>query len=208
MGRIGTVLEFIKETVQGITADRIKTDLGGNDIRTANYVQPANEDARPLPQDQSFNLPGPKTGSVVAVGFVDTYNESTVGPGEKRIYGRSESGEIVSEVFCKNTGEIQAKNENIEFAMNPDGSGFIENDMGSFNLNVDGSVEINGVIIDAAGNLTVPGNISGSGSLAGGGISATAGVMTGTDFQAGPVSLATHVHGGVTPGGGTTGTPI
>ena len=59
-------------------------------------------------------------------------------------------------------------------------------------------------------SLTVMGHISGSGGLSirgGSGAAVTGDLRTTGDVQAGAISLQTHVHGGIQPGGGTTGAP-
>jgi len=63
------------------------------------------------------------------------------------------------------------------------------------------------VIID--GDLQVTGNITCLGTIAAANFTGlSGGAMTATvDIQSGSISLQTHVHSGVTPGGGTTGGP-
>ena len=65
-----------------------------------------------------------------------------------------------------------------------DGSIALENGAGHIRLGADGVVTINGVTIDPASLVTTP-----------------------NDVLASTISLKTHVHGGVTPGGGSTAVP-
>lgn len=67
-----------------------------------------------------------------------------------------------------------------------DGTVLVSNDAGSLTLTPTGDVQI-------TGNLIVGGNVTATGALAG----ATATV--------GGIPFATHIHGGVTPGSGSTG---
>lgn len=64
-------------------------------------------------------------------------------------------------------------------------------------------------------NLHVTGNITGEGTLGitqgmtgGGGLGITGTIAATGDVTAGAISLLNHRHGGVTPGGGQTGTPV
>jgi hypothetical protein len=55
-----------------------------------------------------------------------------------------------------------------------------------------GGLNLNGVLIDVSGNVTVPGEIT----------------TTNDDLLVGGISLKNHVHSGVQPGGGDTGPPV
>lgn len=84
-------------------------------------------------------------------------------------------------------------------------------------VTINGEVAINGNVT-VSGNISSGGNISAVGALSGlsitaGGMSASGGAMSAGsvsasgDVTAGGISLASHVHGGVMAGGGTTGGP-
>ena len=65
---------------------------------------------------------------------------------------------------------------------------------------ITGNVKISGDL-DVGGNITAGGDMTATGN-----VTAT-GTVTGSDCVAGAISLTGHVHGGVTTGEGTTGTP-
>lgn len=66
-----------------------------------------------------------------------------------------------------------------------DGSVLMENTAGHIRLGADGTVTINGVTIDTAGNVNSP-----------------------TQITANGIGMTTHRHGGVQPGAGTSGGPV
>ena len=75
---------------------------------------------------------------------------------------------------------------------------------------VQGTVEIiatEGVAV--TGNLTISGNLAFSGTLSGGtgpnALGFDGAILTAGDMKAGTISLKSHIHGGVQPGGGVTG---
>ena len=70
----------------------------------------------------------------------------------------------------------------------PDGAS-VEVDHGTMTLNAPGGLIVNGDI-DATGNVTITGEVEASGDVVGQ-----------------KISLASHTHGGVLPGGATTGAP-
>lgn len=74
----------------------------------------------------------------------------------------------------------------------------------------DGSTKISmsaGKIILKASAIEIQGDTSATGSITAGGDIESSGNITGTEVQAGTIALTTHIHGGVTPGSGTTGGP-
>lgn len=74
----------------------------------------------------------------------------------------------------------------------------------------DGSTKISmaaGKIIFKASAIEIQGDTSATGSITAGGDIESSGNITGTEVQAGTIALTTHIHGGVTPGSGTTGVP-
>lgn len=136
MGLIAKVLQFIAPR-------NVESDPGGGAVFTGEHFQPAGDDAQPLPGDAVYAGATPQKGRRAALGYVDTLNPAQAGPGEKRIYARdAESGDIVVEVFLRNSGDIQ-----------------IANASGSFTMAADGSVDINGVTIAANGDVTIPSSL-------------------------------------------------
>ena len=74
----------------------------------------------------------------------------------------------------------------------------------------DGSTKISmaaGKIILKASAIEIQGDTTATGSITAGGDIESSGNITGTEVQAGTIALTTHIHGGVTPGSGTTGVP-
>lgn len=71
----------------------------------------------------------------------------------------------------------------------------IEYDRTTHTLSINAQGTIN---IKASGAITITGNIAINGNI----------TLTGGDVTADGISLKTHVHGGVEPGGGTTGKPV
>jgi hypothetical protein len=67
----------------------------------------------------------------------------------------------VSSVSLKESGEITVKNENVTIKANPDGSNSITNGGGTFSMTADGTVNINGFIINPDGSVTFPSSITG-----------------------------------------------
>jgi len=187
MGRIGQVLEFIRATAKSAKIPRVKIDLGGGDNRMADIFQ-SPVDSQPLESDEVVVVPGPRSGSYIAVGFNDPKNEGIAEKGEYRIYSRDASGAIIAGIHLKMDGGID-----------------FFNNFGGIELLPNGSVDINGVVIDASGNIEGVGDLEASGDID------TTGTVIGlTDVEAGVlgVSGATHVHGGVTSGGASTGIPV
>lgn len=178
MGRINKILSFVRSAVGAAKVSNVKVDPGGGANRTAQHFAPAGDDSHPLPDDYAATIPVQRTGSEVAVGYVDPKNEQKAQPGEKRIYARDPSdGSVVVEVWLKNTGEAATANENGSATLRPDGGSVITtpkstldakadgsikgvNSNGSFELQAGGNFVVNGVTIDISGNITSPATIT------------------------------------------------
>ncbi len=147
MGRIGRVLSYIYGALNGDTVADIKTDLGGGDNRETWHAEPANQTSRPLAQDLVVAVPVPGAGRHVAVAFIDPANPQDIEQGEHKTYARDGEGAVVCHVYlnAEGTVEVQATR-----AIN------LLNDNGYVNLGSSGEVDINGVIIDTSGNVTLP----------------------------------------------------
>ena len=63
-------------------------------------------------------------------------------------------------MWLKNDGTIIASNENGLIDLNPDGSGSMTNGNGSLQLQANGDLNLNGVIIAANGDVTVPSSLT------------------------------------------------
>lgn len=167
MGRIAKVLAFIRGT--GGRSDT-KCDPGGGAVRQAPHAQQPGDDAHPLPGDYAVLVEMPQTGGYSAVGYVDPQNAQTAGPGERRIYARTASGAQIVELWLKADGSARLSN----------GGGFLT-------LQANGSVDINGLIIDTSGKATSPTGFEGPSVVADG------------------KELAGHTHPGVQAGADNTG---
>ena len=139
MGRIGRLLSFIRVVRNGAKLSDVKVDIGGGEVLTGEHVHPSGEDAFPLPDDQIVAIPVAQTGRIVIIGYVEPDAVQKAQAGEKRIYARN--GDRV---------------EVVELWLQADGSATLSNDNGSFELRVDGTINLNGVTIDPSGNVVVP----------------------------------------------------
>lgn len=235
MGRIATVLSFLRKTISGSSFSEIEADPGGGPSVTCEHFSSAGDDSHPLKDDYAITISvgDLREGGQIVVGYIDPKNLQKAQKGEKRLYSRSEAGEQACELWLKNDGTTVLENEKGSLKLNADGSQKIENENGSFELKADGTVEINGVIIDVDGNVTVPGDsmIQGMETVVGqlnantsvttplltaGGIATSAagggsgdvvisGSLEAASVKAGAIDLASHTHAGVTSGGESTG---
>ena len=119
----------------------IKSDRGSGDNVTAQHFSAPGDDALPLAGDYSALSHATGTGRQTSVGYRDGKLEGKAAPGEKRIYARTESGELSVEVWLKNTGEV-----------------IITNTAGTFTMLADGDVVINGITLKADGSDIVLAN--------------------------------------------------
>lgn len=156
MGIIG----IIKSWLPG---NRIaQVELRGEETATVENWPAPGDDSQPQAGDPVLLVSLPDRGRRVIVASADLKNEPKAKPGEKRIYSRKPGHEVAIELWLKENGEA-----------------IMTNGLGSFRMLVDGSVNINGVVISKTGIITLPN-----------------GVVVGA-----------HVHGGVTVGAGVTGVP-
>lgn len=143
MAFIADVLSFIRETVNGLQVPRVKVDRGGGNTATPGHFADAGDDSQPLPTDVALCVEGGGTGSSQCVGYQDPFSSPKAGAGEKRICARSGPGVEACEVWLKATGEI-----------------VIKNNIGAITVGPDGSVDINGAVVDLLGNVTTKQQIS------------------------------------------------
>jgi len=160
MGRIGTVLSFIRAVKKnGVNFSEVKSDPGGGDNSTSEHFSAPGDDSQPLKGDFIALMNIVREGGKAVIGYLDPKNPGIAEEGEKRIYSRDSEGNVVAEVWLKNDGTTEVKNGEITFILNPDGSHKLNNSSGSFELLANGDVNINGVIIKANGDVTTPGTI-------------------------------------------------
>ena len=157
MGIIG----FIKSWLPGNRTAQV--ELRGVETATVDNWPTPGDDSQPQAGDPVLLISLSDKGRRVIVAAADLNNEPKAKPGEKRIYSRKPNHNVAIELWLKETGEA-----------------VMTNGLGSFRMLVDGSVNINGVVISKTGIITLPNG----------------------------VVLNSHVHGGVTVGTGVTGVPV
>ena len=138
MGLIAAVIAFARRTDHSETT----VDPGGGSNITADHFANPGDDSYPLDTDFAAVVSNGRTGGGAAVGYADPITTKKAGPGEKRIYARDAAGAVVCEIWLQSDGTI-----------------VVQNDNGGMELAPNGSVNINGVIIDAAGDITAPGSL-------------------------------------------------
>jgi hypothetical protein len=158
MGRLAKVLAWVSSA-------RIVVSKGGGVNATAGQFCNAGDDSRPLLGDIAVLVEMPTRGEYGIAGYIDLRNPPQTDAGEKRIYSRNSSGVIKSSVWLHNDGSLE-----------------ITNTTGTISMATNGTITLNGVTIDASGNISTIGTIQGA-----------------------TVGLSTHVHtgSGVPPTPGT-----
>jgi phage baseplate assembly protein V len=137
--------------------------------------------------------------SGIRAGGVRVWSPLTVG---EQVTVFSPSGDLAQGLVMPGTYcDANASPGNSETAINivfPDGS-TLDWDAGTLNFETAGVAKIKaGTIELEAGNIRVKGPVEQTGGD----------ITSDSDVIAAGVSLVTHVHGGVIPGGGTTGQPV
>ncbi len=161
---------------------QFRVDPGGGAAITASQFGTPGDDSAPLDSDVPILVPLKRSGSGAIVGYVDPKNTPSVGKGERKLYARQASGALIGWVWLHDDGSIETANDN-----------------GSVFLNADGTVTINGLVIDTDGNVTTPGTINADGAIETASTLKGAGV---TDTLQN-VTVGTHVH----PSNGAPPTP-
>lgn len=141
---IGRVLSFARVTLNGAACSDVKNDPGGGAARTARHFAAPGDDSAPLPDDYVFTVPGPNTGSQIAVGYLDPKNDQKAQAGERRFYARDSNGTVVGELWLKNTGEVLADNGTASISLAADGTITIGNGAASLTMSPSGAVELSG----------------------------------------------------------------
>jgi hypothetical protein len=139
MSGMGHVDKIERVTEEGVPGVEITGDPAGGALGSLEHYQPAGDDALPLPGDTYASADGGGTGGEQAVGYNDSKNAGKAAPGEKRIYGRSPSGEVVCEFWLKGDSSIRCSNAN-----------------GYFEFGADGTFKVNGFEVDKLGNAKSP----------------------------------------------------
>ncbi len=161
MGLIAKVLEFARTARNGAKVSDVKADPGGGDLQTSEHFQDANTDSVPLPDDYELLVKTQGTGRHSVAGYVDPKSAQASQPGEWRAYARGpESGEQVAQVWVMNDGAVLTENASGSHMLFPGGAQTMQNAGGYIKLLEDGTVDINGYIIDKDGNGTTKSGIS------------------------------------------------
>lgn len=106
MSRIAEVLDSTRVNDEGGHGLDVKCDPGGGDNVTAPHFADAGDDGRPLPGDFAALEDSSGSGAEQVTGYADTKNAGRAAKGEKRIYARNPSGEVVAEVWLKGDGTV------------------------------------------------------------------------------------------------------
>lgn len=161
MGRIAKLLSFVRSAINGTKVSNVKVNPGGGANITAQHFSAPGDDSHPLPDDSVATMPVQRTGSEVAVGYLDPKSEQKAQPGDKRIYARDpDTGDTVVEIWLKGDGTALTSNANGSVTLSPDGSIKGTNGNGSFELQAGGNFVVNGVTIDTSGNISTAGKIN------------------------------------------------
>ncbi len=167
MGRFAALSQFIRKS--GRTD--VRCNPGGGATVDAYHMQGAGDDSHPLPTDTAILVEVPRSRNFAAVGYNDPSNAQTAQAGERRLYARNADGEQVAEVFLRNTGQVRVSNDNgfVDLAadgtiqadsggataeLTPGGQAELRNSAGFIRLMPNGSVSINGFVINPAGQAT------------------------------------------------------
>jgi len=174
MGRINIILSFIRTLRNGAKVSDVKCDPGGGANTTAEHFSSPGDDSFPLTTDVALTVPRNGSGREAVVGYIDPSSEQKAEAGDKRIYARDSAGDEVAEVWLENDGTITLENDEADITISPDGTitntvgslsftltpagtATLTNGSGTFAMSASGDVNINGVIITAAGLITAPG---------------------------------------------------
>jgi hypothetical protein len=141
MGIIAKILSVVRVTQGSAKVSSVKSDMGGNTIISGEQFSSPGDDANPLPDDYVALIENARIGGVSAVGYLDPKNQNITQPGEKRIYSRDSSGNIVAEIKLANDGSIRGQNSN----------GFFE--LTSAGVFTASSISVTGTI-DAGGTIS------------------------------------------------------
>ncbi len=147
MGRIARTIENI--------LNRINMNLGGSYDNECEHAQPLGSDSRPLANDDGITTQTGGVGRHTALGFFD-YGNKVANPGEKRIYGRDADGNVTSHVYLMNDGTIKIENDGVSYTLKPSGETIETNGSGTKTMQPDGTVNINGFIINPDGSVSSP----------------------------------------------------
>jgi hypothetical protein len=161
MGLIATITEFFREPKNGVEAPFLKVEAEKGVNFTVPHFTPPGDDSPPLPIDQAALAASTGEGRFNAVGYLDNVNAGIANPGEKRFIARDADGAIKATLYMQNDGGFSIIADNYEISALADGTIKVANSSGSFDMAAGGNINLNGVTIDTAGNITSPSKITG-----------------------------------------------
>jgi hypothetical protein len=106
MGRIAEVLSVERVVADGVHVREVRCDPGGGAAITAQQFACSGDDSEPLPGDFAMLEDSAGAGTETVVGYHDPKNEQKAVGGERRLYSRGPTGEVVAEFWMKTNGEI------------------------------------------------------------------------------------------------------
>lgn len=160
MGRIGRVLDFVRRVKNGINFAEVQSSPGREGIITPQHFSAPGDDSAPLPTDYDFIVDIEGSGRAGVLGYIDAFLAGITSPGEKRIYARDSAGVLKGSIYLKRNGDIVHATGLAALLMQSDGVNVLGNPSGGVAVAANGDVDINGVIITAAGVVTVPTSLS------------------------------------------------
>lgn len=106
-GTLATVLSSERTVAEdGDHLVDILVDSGAGVHEKVEFHQPPGDDSLPLPGDGALLQPAPGTGNQATVGFSDPANQGKAGPGERRIYSRTQAGVLAADIWLKTDGSV------------------------------------------------------------------------------------------------------
>lgn len=210
MGMMGRILGYGNVVVRLAKFPTVTVESNTGDNKRAEYFQSSGDDSPPLNGDNIALIGQQRQGGWQAVGVIDHRNSGLSAPGEKRIYSRDDAGAVKAELYIKKDGSCTLKNSSGTYQLDISAAGAAVLTLSSSltvsaaDATVNCNTRINGdLFID--GGVTYSGTAQGDGGPAqfSGGIN-----NAGGDIVSDGISLETHVHSGVTPGGSNTGGPV
>lgn len=105
-GTIGVVIGSERKVDNGVPVTDVQVDLHDGDTTNAELFQQPGDDALPLPGDKALMQEAPGVGVQACVGFNDPGNQGQAGPGERRLYSRTQTGKVAADIWMKGDGSV------------------------------------------------------------------------------------------------------
>jgi len=154
MGRLAKLLSFTRVTREGANLSEVKIDPDGGSNITGEHFSAPGDDSYPLITDIVITSTNNRTGGESVIGYIDVKNAGIAAEGDKRIYARDSGGNIVCALWLKNDGTVDLSSD----------SDVKVTSGGAIDLTSSGDVNINGVIIKANGDVTMPNSLEVAGA--------------------------------------------